>query len=138
MPRTPKATTAPWDQLGIAAFLLCALHCMAVPVVLPFLGALGLSAIARPGFEAGMIVLAALLGFFAITLGFWKHHRKAWPLYTLAVGFLFLGLAKGGVAGEAWEEFLVPAGALFISASHGLNWWLCRSCPQCRATAPHR
>jgi len=132
VPDTPVAATACWDQLGIAASLLCAVHCLAVPLLLPFLGVLGLGFLARPGFELGMIALAALLGFSAITLGFWRHHRTLLPIYPLAVGFLLFTAAKGGLTGEEWEGVLVPAGALFIAASHGLNWWLCRTCPVCR------
>ena len=128
-------SSARWDQLGIAASLVCALHCATVPLLLPLLGAWGLGFFSGPAFELGMIALAAALGLFAVAAGFWRHHRQVYPLYLLAVGFLFLGVAKGGLVVDGWEGVLLPAGAVFIAVAHGLNWWLCRACPVCRAGA---
>ena len=126
-----------WDRLGITASLLCAIHCMTLPILLPFLAAYGLGILAQPGFEFGMIVLSVVIGMYSIAKSFWNHHRKIYPLYFVGIGLLLLMAAKGGADGEEAGELMVPVGALCIALAHGLNLRLCRRCPVCKESADH-
>ena len=123
-----------WDKLGITVSLLCAVHCMTLPILLPVIAASGVAILSEPGFELGMIALAVLIGVYSMIKSFWDHHRKVYPFYFIGVGLLLLVLAKGGAVGEEFEEIMVPLGALCIALAHGLNWRLCKSCPVCRET----
>lgn len=132
---TAARQTVFWDKLGITASLLCAVHCMTLPVLLPVIAASGLGILSEPGFELAMIVLAVLIGMYSIIKSFWSHHRKVYPFYFIGMGLLLLAMAKGGAVGEELEEIMVPLGVLCIALAHGLNWRLCKSCPVCREPA---
>ena len=83
---------------------------------------MGVDIIRNHFFEYGMILLAFLVGIYALSHGFRKHHRR-FTLAIFTVGILFL-LAK-----QRWHSLhlwlLVPAVIAIISA-HYLNYRFCR------------
>lgn len=107
------------DALGITASVACAIHCAVLPVVLTSLPVFGFDIIQNSFFEYGMIVLAFLVGTYALSHGFRKHHHKFLPFTIFSIGILFL-LAK-----QIWHSMhlwlLIPAVTAIISA-HYLNY----------------
>lgn len=112
-----------WDALGITTSVACAIHCALLPLLLTSLPVFGYDIIRNSVFEYGMIVLAFLVGAYALSHGFRKHHHRFLPLTIFTVGILFL------VAKQVWHDlhlwFLVPAVTAIISA-HYLNYQLCK------------
>lgn len=115
--------TINWDAMGASASIACAIHCAVLPVIITSLPVFGFDIIQNPFFEYGMILLAFLVGIYALTHGFRKHHRRFLPLVVFSTGILCL------VAKEIWHSMhtwlLVPAVIAIISA-HYFNYRFCR------------
>lgn len=112
-----------WDALGITASVACAIHCAVLPLLLTSLPVFGFDIIKNSLFEYGMIVLAFLVGAYALSHGFRKHHHRYMPLAIFSIGILFL------FAKQVWHNlhlwFLVPAVTAIVCA-HYLNYRFCR------------
>ena len=76
------------DFLGIAASVLCAIHCAAMPFVVGFLPLLGLSFLADPSFHKWMVGVCLVLALLAFVPG-WRRHRRLQPTI---IGLCGLGL----------------------------------------------
>ena len=109
--------------MGITASVACAVHCAVLPLLLTSLPVFGFDIIQNSFFEYGMIALAFVVGLYALSHGFRKHHRRLFPLCIFSIGILFL-LAK-----QTWHSLhtwlLIPAVIAIISA-HYLNYRLCK------------
>ena len=111
-----------WDGLGIATSLACAIHCIVLPLVLTSLPLFGINIIHNIYFEWGMIILAFVVGIYALVHGFKTHHKKVLPVFLFVVGFGLLVTKQFFLTYES--IFLVPAVILIISA-HYFNYRLC-------------
>ncbi len=112
-----------WDALGITTSVACAIHCAVLPLLLTSLPVFGFDIIKNPFFEYAMILLAFVVGAYALSHGFRKHHHRFFPLALFSIGILFL-LAK-----QIWHSLhiwlLIPA-VIAIVTAHYLNYRLCR------------
>lgn len=142
----PTATSSPnWlhrlDVTGSALSTLCAIHCMAMPLIAATLPLLGLTLLGSRGWEqftcAAMVALAA----FCLWQGC-RRHKRWWLLLVLAggagtvLGTQFLWADDGNDACCAarldWAEAaFMFAGGLAIATAHGLNLHYRRKC-HCR------
>jgi MerC mercury resistance protein len=112
-----------WDALGITTSILCAIHCAVLPLVVASLPVLGINIIHNLFFEYGMIGLAFLIGTWALSHGFRKHHRRYIPWLLFTGGMLFL------IAKQLWHQYefqLLPFAVVLIIAAHLLNYRLCK------------
>jgi hypothetical protein len=122
-----------WDNVGIAASTLCAIHCLLFPVMLAFAPTL---AHFLPGSETIHRVLAYLLAAVGL-VAFWegyKVHRRKLVLLLLVVGIF--GVTVGAYAGSllpthTWEVAITLTGSSFLVAAHYLNRTLCLTCRLC-------
>ena len=112
-----------WDALGIGASLACAIHCALLPLFLSSLPLFGINIIHNIFFEVGMVVLALLVGSYALYHGYRKHHHSLLPLSLFFAGFIFLVLKLFFIAYETW--LLVP-GVILIVTAHLINYKSCR------------
>ena len=120
-----------WDGLGIATSLACAIHCIVLPLMLTSLPMFGVDIIANVYFEWGMILLAFLIGVYALVHGYKTHHKKALPIILFTVGFLLLITKQFFLLQEI--TFVVPA-VIFIISAHFYNY---RLCTKKKCTSPH-
>ena len=127
---SPVAWSIRLDRIGISASFLCALHCLAMPLLLPLLAVTGLHFLAAPAFEIAMILLAMGIGALSIGRGYVCAHRKLQPVLLLSGGAVLLLASKipGLVEIELW---LIAPGAVCIMVAHLLNLRFCRACPVC-------
>ncbi|MET0636297.1 MAG: MerC domain-containing protein [Chitinophagaceae bacterium] len=112
-----------WDALGITASVACAIHCAVLPLFFSALPLFGVNIIHNTAFEAGMVVLAFLIGAGALYHGFRKHHHRMLPLALFSLGITLLVFKLFYVHVETW--LLIPAVVLIVSA-HYINYQLCR------------
>ncbi|OYY99869.1 MAG: hypothetical protein B7Y37_13070 [Sphingobacteriia bacterium 28-36-52] len=112
-----------WDALGIATSVACAIHCALLPLFLSSLPLFGVNIIENIRFEYFMIVLAFVLGIYALHHGFKKHHHSWWPISLFSLGILFL-IVKVNFH-ELELILLIPSVGLIVVA-HYLNFKLCR------------
>lgn len=80
------------DWAGMVASIACAIHCAAMPIVLTYLPALGLSWIAEEGFHQWMTLICLLLAITAFIPG-WRKHKSFMPLVIGGVGLSFLAVS---------------------------------------------
>ena len=120
-----------WDALGITTSIACAIHCALLPIIVTTLPVLGINIVNNMAFEWSMIVLAFVVGSYALFHGYQTHHRSLFPLLLFAIGFLFLLLKQFFHQFEYF--FLIPA-VLFIVSAHYYNFRLCN---KSKSASPH-
>jgi len=110
-----------WDYLGVIVSGICVVHCMAMPLLLGLLPALGLSFLARDGFHQVLAALVVIVAVAAFVPGYRVHRQKS--IVALgAVGIVLLGGAAYLPELSVFVESAVTAfgGALLVVA-HVLN-----------------
>lgn len=112
-----------WDALGIAASVACAIHCALLPLIFTSLPILGTNVIENRVFEIIMVILAFVIGIYALYHGWKKHHHNPLPITVFLIGFIFLVLKLFFIEYENW--LLVPAVTGIISA-HMINFRACK------------
>ena len=80
------------DWIGVAASLLCAIHCAAMPFVVGFLPLLGLSFLADPSFHQWMVGICLALALVAFVPG-WRRHHRAVPAIIGVLGLSLISFA---------------------------------------------
>ncbi|GGW79133.1 MerC domain-containing protein [Alteromonas halophila] len=121
---TPVENPTKLDTLGIWISSLCALHCLALPVVVPLLPLIGSTFFAQLWFERTILSISLVIGAVALISGALKYHSRYYPLALLAVGGLIYWFKD--IFGESGEPFTIATGAMLIVAGHWVNMRLCR------------
>ena len=88
------------DRLGVAASVLCAIHCAVAPVLLIALPTFG-KIWAHPASHALVAIFIVPLAAFSILKGYRKH-QKRWILVSAMIGIFFV---LGGAALPAFTKF---------------------------------
>ncbi|TAD86549.1 MAG: MerC domain-containing protein [Bacteroidetes bacterium] len=117
-----------WDSLGIAASVVCAIHCAVLPLIFTSLPLLGFNILHNAYFEFGMIFLAMGIGIVALRHGFKLHHHSRLPTALLVIGFA--GLFAKEFFPKHLLLLLLPSVACIIAA-HIINYRLCRKANHC-------
>lgn len=126
---TIKRQISTLDVIGVSASGICAIHCLAMPLLLPVLAASNLKFVTNGWFEITVMMLSLSLAFYSITHSFLKKHKNAIPFVFLALSFgLFLNRNTFGF--ELHTGVVIAAGICIITA-YIVNWHLCKSCPVC-------
>lgn len=124
-----------WDKTGAVVSWLCAAHCLAMPFLVSSLPLVGLGFFAHEGVEYIFIGVSVFVALISILSGFLRFHRNINTVLLFCAG---IGLMIS--ADQVFEESLpgkaavVVAGAIFITAAHFLNRYLCRKCKKCGET----
>lgn len=119
------------STLGIAASVVCAVHCAALPLLAAFAAVDGHWH--NPWLEGGLVGLAAVIGYLTLGSGYRRHGRPA-PLVLLTAGLAVLVGGHWFVPHEAAAPVSVAGAALLVAAQ-----WLNRTCPApcCARSEPH-
>ncbi|MEM1304764.1 MAG: MerC domain-containing protein, partial [Planctomycetota bacterium] len=87
------------DWAGVVASVGCAVHCAAMPFVIAYLPALGLSFLADEAFHKWMAAGCFVIALIAFIPGL-RQHRRMTPVMIAGVGLLMISVAAFGFAGE--------------------------------------
>lgn len=132
-PDLETTTNSTWrDWLGIVASVGCAIHCAAMPFVIAYLPALGLSFLADESFHKWMALVCFLIATAAFVPGIRKHGNWL-PISIGAFGLVFITFAAFGLAGECCptcEENKSTSQNMQVAASSE-----CEHCNQCQSQA---
>lgn len=112
-----------FDKAGISIAILCALHCLLLPVVLPTLALMGLSFMGMFWVELVVLSTSMIVGGVAVFLGF-RHHSSPLPLLALVSGGV-LFFFKHEMS-SPWEQIAIVVGALLLITAHTANLYMCR------------
>lgn len=118
-----------FDKVGITITSLCAIHCIMVPVLLPVLPLIGLTAMHNHALEGIVLLISMVLGFITLFIGFHRYHRKLYPFYSLFLG-CFIYWQKDAFSSE-YEHLIIIIGAALVVLAHILNIRLCNHCHEC-------
>ena len=115
------------DQTSIGISLVCAIHCLFVPVLLVALPSLASLPLESEMFHVWMVVAVLPISMFALTLGCKKHKRyKIFFLGALGLISLISALLLESLVGEIGEKLLTLLGAGLIAWGHFTNFKLCQ------------
>lgn len=106
------------DAIAVSASLLCLVHCLALPLVVAFLPALGLLATHSTSVHALLLALALPLGVWSLI----RRRQRAGllPLLSGLAGFAMMaGALLVPIAAETW---LTVAGVSLVAVAHWRNW----------------
>lgn len=110
---TSSENPSSWkDLVGIAASIGCAIHCAAMPFVIAYLPALGLSFLADEAFHKWMALVCFLIAIAAFLPGLRKHGNWL-PVGIGSAGLVLITFAAFGLAGEC-----CPSCAAADSSTH--------------------
>jgi Mn2+/Fe2+ NRAMP family transporter len=120
-----------WNALGVSATVACAIHCALLPLFLSTLPLFGINILDNIYFEAGMMLIALLIGGLTLFHGYRKHHHRFTPLILFVTGMFFLIFKHFFSATVIW--LIIPSSLLILFAYY-LNWRLCRIAKHCHSS----
>lgn len=121
------------DQLAIGGSALCAIHCLALPllaVLLPSMAALPLQ---EESFHIWMVIAVVPISAYALTMGC-KRHEDYRVLFIGSLGLLILAFTAffgHDFFGEQLEKIFTVIGATIIASMHVWNYRLCQRQDMC-------
>ena len=115
------------DNTGACLSFACALHCMAMPLLIIVLPLIGLSFLATERAELVLITGAVALAIGSLAWGV-RHHRSWRALLILIVALAFIATARTAVEGT-FEVVFYSIGAVLLASAHLVNRHLCKTCP---------
>lgn len=115
-----------FDIIAVTSAVLCALHCVALPILLSFSTFTGLYILHNPLIEWFFIAFGLLLIIVSLWPSFRKIHGSKLPLWFAGVGFLFI-IASRLDFSEWWEAGNTVLGACLVAYAHYKNWLLLKN-----------
>jgi hypothetical protein len=122
----PQPRSRQLDGLAMAFSSLCALHCLAIPVMLTFTPMLADSIWTHNHFHHWLLLLIIPVSVVALRQGFRRHRNRA-AFAPAIIGMLLLCLgAAFGVEnlGALGERVVTTCGGAFIALAHWRNFRL--------------
>lgn len=125
-----------FDRIGIALSSLCMVHCLVLPLAVPFLTTL--AAFAES--ELTHVVLALLIiptVVFAAWRGYSKHGQRdvVWLLASGVVAVVVAMFAGEHFSSEPLEAGMTTIGSVLLIAGH---WQNHKHCSLCASGMPHK
>jgi len=117
------------DKFAIGLSAMCAIHCLAVPVLLVLLPSAAALGLGNEQFHFWMLAAVLPSSLLALFLGCKKHKRyQLFILGVVGLALLLSAVVLGeNIIGEAGEKVLTLLGSLFVIAGHWLNFRLCNT-----------
>lgn len=129
----PKNISSWKDSVGIVASIGCAIHCAAMPFVIAYLPAWGLSFLADEAFHKWVALICFLIAIAAFLPGLRKHGNWL-PVGVGSVGLIFITFAAFGLAGECCPSCAAAANTSVANADIDSNPSLCEAeCEHCES-----
>ena len=121
------------DYTGATVSWICAVHCLAMPLLITTLPLVGLSFLADETTEWVLIGLSIVVALISLLPAYFNQHHKIRIILIFASGISLIMLSHLAFEDELlWNIPLVLAGAFLITAAHFINRRLCRDCENCK------
>lgn len=112
------------DRTGMWTSALCAVHCMAIPVLISVSAFGSVSFLHNEYMENVVLAISATVGVSSLIPSYIKHHRKSLPIFILLLGFCCIGMSRFLV--EFDESILASSGAGLVATAHFSNFRYCK------------
>lgn len=128
-----KTTQAFTDKFSIGLSMLCAIHCLVLPLLLVALPSLGALQLQNESFHSWMLFAVIPTSIYALSMGCKKHQHYR-LLFLGIAGLIFMILAvflDHEITGESGEKILTLLGATLLVIAHWNNFQQCRHHKDC-------
>jgi hypothetical protein len=126
---TASPSSARLDLMGTCVSLMCALHCLTVPLLVTVLPLAGAGVFLGGSLEVLFIAASVALATGSLCWGFRRHRR--WQMFiVLGAALTMIGVGRF-LARESFELVFVVMGAVVLAGGHLLNRYLCLTCRVC-------
>ncbi|MDX2369102.1 MAG: MerC domain-containing protein [Colwellia sp.] len=117
------------DKLAITLSIACAIHCLALPLILLLLPSFVALQLNYEAFHTWMVIIVLPTSVYALFMGC-KQHKRYKSLFIGFLGLILLVLALS-IGNEYWEKVLTLVGSSVIAGGHYWNYRLCQQYPLC-------
>lgn len=126
-----KTTQALTDRLAIGLSIACAIHCLALPVLLILLPSMTALQLNNEAFHLWMVAVVLPSSIYALSMGCKQHKRyQLFILGSIGLTLLVIALLLGEERiGETGEKLLTALGASCVAIGHWFNYRLCNTKP---------
>lgn len=111
------------DRIGATGSFLCAIHCLAAPLVLALIPTLGAAAWFGDRVEIGFVLFVSVVGLLS-TLSSWRRHRRHHIPATMVLGIavLWAGILVPRLHHQLiWHVLAMGTGGLLVASAHLAN-----------------
>lgn len=121
------------DKFAIGLSMLCAIHCLLLPLLLVTLPSLGALQLQNEAFHFWMLAAVIPTSIYALTIGCRKHQRYRLLYWGISGLILMLTAVFFGhdIAGESGEKILTLSGAILVAIAHWGNFSSCQRHNNC-------
>lgn len=116
-----EARVRRWDTLGMIVSMACVVHCVALPLALGLLPALGLSFLANDGVHEVLAVVVVVVALLAFVPGYRVHHARHVPVIGAFGVTLLSGAAFAPGLSVLFESIVTAVGGTVLVTAHVLN-----------------
>lgn len=136
--KIPNTSLRQLDHAGIAASVLCAIHCIGLPLLLGALTAGGLTAtgvawLRNEWVEWFFLASSLSIGVFGLLPGYRGVHRHKRCLWLFSIGVVSILAGRLASARSLPDTPFIVGGAALIISAHAGNRYLCARCSRCAA-----
>ncbi|MFT5295454.1 MAG: hypothetical protein ACI87J_002403 [Colwellia sp.] len=121
------------DKFAIGLSMLCAIHCLLLPLLLIALPSISALQIENEAFHFWMLAAVIPTSLYALSIGCKKHQR--YRLLSWGISGLILMLTAvffgNDIAGESGEKILTLLGAILVVVAHWGNFRRCQQHKSC-------
>lgn len=119
------------EKTGMYLSILCAAHCLSLPLLITFLPAMGLGFLVEEEFEFWMVSLSLIFASYVLIKDAIKIHRRKTAIFIALWGFvLIFGSHLPGF--HQYEVLCSMLGAALIVWAYFLNWKFSRRMILCK------
>jgi hypothetical protein len=129
------ASSARLDLVGTGVSLVCALHCMTMPLLATVLPLAGAGVLLGGSLEILFTVASVALASGSLCWGF-RWHRRWRVLIVLGAALTMIAVGRF-LTNETYELVCVVVGAVVLAGGHLLNRYLCLTCVVCQDEPVH-
>lgn len=121
------STQAIGDKFAIGLSVMCAVHCLLLPLLLVLLPSMAALQLDNEAFHFWMLIAVIPSSLYALTLGCKQHKRyQVFVLGAIGLCLLIAAVALGEARlGEMGEKLITVLGSGLIVIGHVLNFRLC-------------
>lgn len=134
-PMLPLPNTSVFDRIGITLSGICAIHCLVLPMLLPFMGMM--TGIIESEWTHGILALFIVPTVVFTAWRGYKHHGKLEIIWLLGIGALAVVAALfvgEHLANESIETAVTTLGSVLLITGHWKNH---KHCSLCASGKPH-
>ena len=125
-----QAININYDKIAISFSVVCALHCLLLPIAVIFLPAISATFLGSEDFHKTLLYFVIPSSIIALSLGCKMHGKyEVYSYGVIGIGtLLFASFFGHDYLGEIGEILFTLIGAVIVSLGHYKNQKLCAEC----------